>query len=279
VSGAALALVLASAVLHAAWNRLIADARDTHATTAVALLAGVVALLPFAIATWDVDGAVVPYAAASIVLELGYFALLASAYAAASLTTVYPVARGTAPVIALVISVALLAAPVHALQALGVVAVGAGVLLVRRGASSAVRSGGAASGVPLALAIATCIAGYTLVDHGGVRHAAALPYFVIVLGIAAIAYLAGVVAWRGGAAVRAAADARAVLAGVGMAAAYALVLLALERAEAAPVAAVRETSVVIAMAAAALLGRERVPPARVAGAVVVVAGVAAIALG
>jgi drug/metabolite transporter (DMT)-like permease len=242
----------------------------------------VLALAPFAAATWQVRAGVAPYAAASIAIELGYFTLLATAYAGASLTTVYPVARGAAPVIALVVSVALLAAPVHGLQAAGVLAVGAGVLLVRgmgRSAGAGARPGNAAAGLPLALAIAACIAGYTLVDDRGVRHASALPYFEIVLGVTAAAYLAAVLARRGGAAVRAAVGWRSVLAGVGMAAAYALVLFALERAEAAPVAAIRETSVVMATVAVAVLGRERVPPARIVGATVVVAGVAAIALG
>jgi drug/metabolite transporter (DMT)-like permease len=301
MTAAALALALGSAVLHAGWNTLVADARDTHATTAVALLAGVLVLAPFAAASWRVQAGVAPYAAASIALELGYFALLATAYAGADLTTVYPVARGAAPVIARVVSVTLLAAPVHPPQAAGVLAVGAGVLLVRgrRPDANVVRShagshasrdagsddrpdcggGSAASGLPLALAIAACIAGYTLVDDRGVRHAAALPYFEIVLGIAAVAYLAAVLAWRGGAAVRAAVGVRSVLAGAGMAVAYALVLFALERAEAAPVAAIRETSVVMATVAVAVLGREHVSRARIAGAAVVVAGVAAIALG
>jgi drug/metabolite transporter (DMT)-like permease len=60
--------------------------------------------------------------------------------------------------------------------------------------------------------------------------------------------------------------------------AYALALAALARAPAAPVAAVRESSVVIATALAALVLGERVERSRWAGAVLVVAGVAAIAL-
>lgn len=272
MSAAAVALVLVSAALHAGWNTLVADARDTHATTAVALVAGVVALAPFAAATWDVDAAVAPWAVASAALELTYFALLATAYAGADLTTIYPVARGAAPVIALVVSLALLSAPVRILQAVGVLGVGAGVLLVRGPRASP-------AGLPIALAIAACIAGYTLVDDRGVRQAAALPYFEIVLGGTAVAYFAAVGARRGMPAIRAAVGPRSLVAGVGMAVAYVLVLLALERAEAAPVAALRETGVVMATAAAALAGRERVPAARLVGAGVVVAGVAAIALG
>lgn len=69
-----------------------------------------------------------------------------------------------------------------------------------------------------------------------------------------------------------------VLAGLATFGAYALVLAALERAPAAPVAAVRETSVVIATALAGVVLGERVTRARLAGAVVVVAGVALISI-
>jgi drug/metabolite transporter (DMT)-like permease len=83
---------------------------------------------------------------------------------------------------------------------------------------------------------------------------------------------------RGPGALRAAATPRAAVVGIAMFGAYAIALAALEIAEAAPVAALRETSVVMATAAAALAARERVPPRRLAGAVIVVAGIAAIAL-
>ena len=69
------------------------------------------------------------------------------------------------------------------------------------------------------------------------------------------------------------------IAGVGMWLGYALVLLALQRASAPAVAAVRESSVVIATALAAVVLHERVTPARIAGAAVVVGGIALIALG
>src|SRR3954451_857231 len=132
MSGAAFALVLASAAMHAGWNGLVAASPDTHAMTAVALATGVVVLVPFALLVgWDIDGGAVPYVAGSAGLELAYFALLATAYAGAGLTSVYPIARGSAPVFALVVSVAFLAAPVSALQAVGVVVVAAGVVAVR----------------------------------------------------------------------------------------------------------------------------------------------------
>ena len=66
--------------------------------------------------------------------------------------------------------------------------------------------------------------------------------------------------------------------GAASAGAYLLVLLALRLASAPAVAAVRETSVVIATALAALVLRERVSAPRIAGAVLVAAGVAVLAL-
>jgi drug/metabolite transporter (DMT)-like permease len=269
LSLAALALVLGSAAVHALWNALLADADDTHATTAVMLVAGVALFAPVAALTWDVDAEAIPYVLGSGALELVYFGLLATAYARADLTFVYPVARGSAPVIVLVVSVAALGAAVSGLQAAGVLAVAAGVLLVRGLAR------GRGGDLALALAVGACIAGYTLVDDHGLRHAGPIAYLTLVLVVAAVPFAAAV----GPAAMRRALAPRAVLAGAGMFGAYVLALAALERAEAAPVAALRETSVVMAVAGAAVLGRSRVPAARVAGACVVVAGAAAIALG
>ena len=266
--------MLASAGLHAFWNWLVAEARDSHAIGAVALVCAAVVFLPVAALTWDVEAAAWPYIAASAALELAYFALLAAAYQRADLSFVYPIARGAAPVLVLVVSVVALGAAVSLLAAAGVLAVTAGVLLVRGVGTAAARTG-----LGLAFAVAACIAGYTLVDDEGVRHAAALSYFEAVLLITAPVYAAAVAFTRGTAALRAAVAPRTAVAGLAMFAAYAAALAALEVAEAAPVAALRETSVVMATAAAALAAREHVPAPRVAGAVIVVAGIAAIALG
>lgn len=266
--------MLGGAVLHALWNWLIAGERDSHATSAVALLCAAIAFAPVAALTWEIESDAWPYIGASAVLELSYFALLAAAYQRADLTFVYPIARGAAPVLVLAVSVAALGATVSLLAAAGVLAAAGGVLLVR-----GVGPGAARAGLGLALAVAACIAGYTLIDDEGVRHAAALSYFEAVLLLTAPAYAVAVAVARGRRALRAAVAPRAALAGVAMFGAYAATLAALELAEAAPVAALRETSVVMATAAAAIAAREDVSRARLAGAVIVVAGIAAIALG
>lgn len=263
MTGSALALALGAAVLHASWNLLLAHARDVQAATAVVLGVSLLAYGPAAIATWDVQLEVWPYAVGSAAFELAYVALLAHAYQTAELSLVYPIARGVAPVIVLAAG-----ATVTLSEGLGVVLVAAGVLLVR-GLRRPDRRG-----LLLGLAIAACIAGYTSLDDRGIEHADPFGYLLLVLGPPSILYLAWMWRRRGGGALRAELGPATVAAGVASVAAYALVLLALDRADAAPVAAVRETSVVIAVALAAVFLGERVGPARVAGAAVVVGGVA-----
>jgi drug/metabolite transporter (DMT)-like permease len=267
LSADALALALAAAALHAGWNLLIARARDVQAATGVAVALAAVIFAPLAALTWRADADVWPYVAASAALELAYFALLAYAYGRAELSVVYPVARGGAPVLVLLLSVPLLGTDVSALEALGVGAVAAGVLLIR--GTGRANAGALALGV----AIAACIAGYTLVDSRGIDHANAVAYAWLVAGLPGLALVAWTWRRRGSQALRGELGAHTVAAAIAMLGAYTLVLLALRLAPAASVAAVRETSVVIAVALAALVLHERVTRARAAGAAVVAAGV------
>ncbi|MDX6722500.1 MAG: hypothetical protein QOD73_904 [Solirubrobacteraceae bacterium] len=266
-------LALAAAVVHAVWNLLAARAGETQVAAGVALLVGAVVFAPVAVLAWDVRPAVAPYAVASVALELAYLAMLATAYSRAPMSVVYPVARGAAPVIVLAVSVLALGVSPPLGAVAGVLAVGAGVLLVRGSAGERMRGGTA-----LGLATAACIAGYTLVDHAALDHAAPLPYLELVIAPTAVIYVTVAVVLRGRRAVLAELRPEVALAGVGMFGAYALALAALSRAAAAPVSAVRESSVVMATALAAVVLRERVDRRRWAGAVLVAAGIAAIAL-
>jgi drug/metabolite transporter (DMT)-like permease len=266
-------LALAAAVVHAVWNLLTARAGETQIAAGVALLVGAVVFAPVAALAWDVRPAVAPYAVASVALELAYLAMLATAYSRAPMSVVYPVARGAAPVIVLAVSVLALGVSPPLGAVAGVLAVGAGVLLVRGSAGERMRGGTA-----LGLATAACIAGYTLVDHAALEHAAPLPYLELVIAPTAVIYVTVAVVLRGRRAVLAELRPEIALAGVGMFGAYALALAALSRAAAAPVSAVRESSVVMATALAAIVLRERVDRRRWAGAVLVAAGIAAIAL-
>ena len=268
----ALALALVAACLHAFWNLAIAAARDAEAATAVALAISVAVFAPVAALTWEMSAEAIPYAAASSALHLAYFALLAAAYRRADLSLVYPLARGLGPVLVLVVSLAALGADLSTGASLGVVLVAAGVLLVARLRLRADREG-----IVLSLGVAACIAAYTLVDKEGMRHAAPVSYLEVALAAPAAAYAVAIAVRRGGRALASAVGPRLALAGIAMFGAYALVLAALSIAPAAPVAAVRETSVVIATALAAVLLRERVGPLRFAGAVLVATGIVTLA--
>ena len=267
MSPEALGLALAAAGLHALWNLLLARERDTEATTAVLLVVFVAALAPLAAATWRLEGAAVPYILGSGALELAYIGLLAAAYRRFELSLVYPLGRGLAPVLALVIVVVAVGASPSADEIGGVVAVAVGILLVR-----GFRSSG--RGSALAVAIAAAIAGYTVVDRYGIRHANAAPYLLLVMLGPALAYPLTV----GRARLAAAARPVAAVIGVASAATYLLVLLALRLASAPSVSAVRETSVVIAVVLARAFLHEPVGPRRLGGAAIVAAGVALLAL-
>lgn len=268
---AALALALGAAVLHAGWNVLLARSRDVRAATTVALVVGVIVFAPFAAIGWRVEAAAIPWIVASALLELVYYVLLTAAYSRSDLSLVYPIARGVAPVLVLV-GASLAGVTLGPWQALGVVLVGGGVLLVR-GLGGQVDG----RGVALALVIAGTIAGYTLVDNEGVEHASAIAYLELVLLPVAVAAVLAHAATGGLGRVRAEIGWAAIAAGITSFVAYALALAALSLAPAAAVAAVRETGILVAVALGAVVLREPVGPARIVGAALVVGGVALVA--
>jgi drug/metabolite transporter (DMT)-like permease len=195
--------------------------------------------------------------------------MLAWAYRRAELSLIYPIARGLAPVLVLIGSIIFLRAGATLTQVAGVAFVGLGVVLVR-----GLRAPARASDVAIAGSIAILIAGYTLVDKEGLRYADPLTYLVLVVGLPGLVYLGAVAARGGRARVRRAVTPSVIGGGIAVVAAYGLVLAALTMAHAASVAAVREVSVVIATALAAVILHERVDRARWLGSIVVVAGIA-----
>jgi drug/metabolite transporter (DMT)-like permease len=272
VSGGALALALGAAFLHAGWNVALAGARDTRAATAGVLVIGAALLAPAALLTGGVSPSALPFIAASAALELAYFVLLARAYDGGEVSVVYPIARGSAPVLVLGLGALALREGVAVGAAVGVLAVSAGIFLVSSELTAyyAVKSGRTPRDVLFGLAIGVVIAAYTLVDAEGVERADPIAYLALVVAPCAALYPA-VTRTRPDVGVRSALTAAATFG------AYLLVLAALSLAPAAPVAAVRESSVVIAAILAAVVLHERVGGRRMIGAIVVAAGVALIA--
>lgn len=269
----ALAIALGAALIHALWNMVIARSADNQAITAVAILAGTTLALPFALLRWNVQPEAWPWIIVSSVLELIYFWLLTTAYRRAEMSLIYPIARGMAPVIVLIVSI-VFGVAFTPLQAAGVALVGAGVVLVR-----GLRGSARWSDVALALTVATAIAGYTLIDKQGVRYADPVTYLFLILVAPAIGGVLFVASRGGWPRIRRAIGWQPMAAGIGTTASYGLVLVALGLAPAASVSAVREVGVVFAVFLGAVFLREPVGPSRIVGALVVVIGIALVVLG
>ncbi len=246
-----LALVLASAVVHAMWNVLLGRAPRGPDTTAVATALGLLAWTPLALVRWRIDGGVWPYVALSAAFQLAYFVTLTVAYAHAPPHATYPVARGLAPVLLLATGL-VTGGRVPALAALAVGAISAGILLTAWGTVDRRALG-------YAVPVAASIAAYTLVDARGLHHADPAPYlWLCMLPVATTLVLARVVTGRGLRSVRAAVRPATIAVGIGVFGAYGLTLAALARATPAQVpavAAVRETGILFVIGLSWLLDR------------------------
>lgn len=263
----ALALVLASAAAHACWNVLLAGRRDMQAASTAALLIGLVAFSPAMAFTWHFSADALPWLAASAALELVYFVVLVFAYQRYELSLVYPVARGLAPVLVLVVGTSFLGVGAKPLDIAGVIVVSLGILLVRKPGKAEL------AGIALGVVIALCIMGFTLVDREGIQHAATIPFFSMALLPVA---LAGLALQRG--AVLRAVDWRTAATGLSMFGGYATYLLALKHAAPHAAQATRESSIVMTTILAAVVLKEPVTRRRFAGVGIVLGGVVLIAL-
>ncbi len=268
------ALVLLAALLHAGWNAMLKLNGDRLAVMAmIALGSGVIAafLVPFVPAPHPASW---PYIAASVALHTGYKLFLVRAYRHGDLGQVYPIARGTAPLIVVAVAYLLLGERLGLFGMAAVLAVAAGILSL---AFVPGRSLGAdRHAILFALGTALFIAAYTVVDGVGARLAGtphgyvlwlfvfdALPFTAIALVSRGAAFVTALQAsWRPG------------VAGCLMSvAAYWLVIWALTLGPMGPVAALRETSVLFAALLGSVLLKEGFGPRRIAAAGLVAAGV------
>lgn len=275
----ALALALGAAFLHASWNTLLARARDIGGFTALALVIGWLAVVPVALLTWRLEAPALPFVVAGGLLQTAYYGLLAAAYRRADMSLVYPLARGLAPVLVLGLTVVAVGVRPTLPEAVAVFLVALGILLVRGLSSGSQRGDGQSLGALLAIGVAFTIAGYTVIDQQGLRHASPFAYLLIEQTIPTVAYVGLTLARRGSTPLRAEWGWPVVVSGVLINLTYGLVLIALTLANAASVSAVRESGVVIATALAYFVLHERVGRGRAAGAVLVVAGIGLLAVG
>ena len=176
---AVLGLLVAAAVLHAGWNILLKTAGDPLRTAGRGMLVGAIVLLPVGAAGWLAVGRpAIPteawlLAIGSGVLEAIYFGLLSAAYSRGDLSLVYPIARGTAPVIAVFVGIVFLGERLGVQGTIGVALLLAGILSLQRPwavlRGSATMSRRTREAVWLAVATGVAIASYSAVDLTGAR--------------------------------------------------------------------------------------------------------------
>lgn len=270
------AAVLAAALLHAGWNAVVKVGLDRFGSILLlALVQSALALsaLP-AVATPSADAW--PWIAASAILHTGYKIFLIRAYEHGDLSLVYPLARGTAPLVVAIVAISVLGEALTTNRLLAVVAISAGIIamIFKTGVRSAdipIRA------VVYALGTAAFTASYTLVDGIGARISGSATGFTMWMfvgdGLCMCLYAAATRGrpafhglgreWRSGLA-----------AGAMSLGSYWIAIWAFMLAPIALVAALRETSVLFALMIAALFLHERIGPWRWLGAAMICIGIA-----
>jgi drug/metabolite transporter (DMT)-like permease len=259
--------------MHAGWNAMIKVGLDRFSSILLVVLAQIgigTVLLPFfplpAAAAW-------PWILASAVIHTAYKLSLIRAYEHGDLSQVYPLARGTAPLVVAFVSAVALGKATTPTKTLAIVCIGLGVCFMafRRGIGAM-----SPKAIGYAFVTAACTASYTLVDGIGARVSGSASGFILMLsiidGMLTCAYALATrgpaaftrlrPAWRSG-----------LTAGAMSLASYWIAVWAFTKAPIALVAALRETSVLFAMLIAVLLLKEKAGANRIMAALFITCGV------
>lgn len=293
-------LLIGATLAHAAWNIALKRAGASGAGFLFATLAvGVVVFAPVGapalISALTSTGAEIAVAgmlvAGSAALQVGYFLVLQRAYREADVGVVYPVARGTGPLLSVIGAMLLLGERPGPIVLLGGALVVAGVIIIGLGGRRATTAATTttidesrarrARGIRSGAAVGVVIAAYSLWDATAVTRAGLDPVGYYWASMVLQLLVFGVLVARRPAAL---ADARAhpvavLVVGILSPLAYVAVLAAYQLAPVAVVAPAREASVVLIALAGWLIFREPHPVRRLLGSVVVLAGIALLALG
>ncbi|CAN5531921.1 DMT family transporter [soil metagenome] len=278
-------LVAGAAVAHATWNIVV---KKTGATGVgyiwSGIVVGAVVFAPFGIASLVAEGtdlvAWLPLAAVSGALQVIYFLTLQRGYRLGDVSVVYPLARGTGPLLAVILAIVLLGERPTWVALVGAAVVVAGVLVIGfAGGVSRARDNRA--GILYGLAVGVLIAIYTLWDAAAVTvhqmppvglYWGSVVFQLVLLAVPAIRQWPNTVATarRNWLAV--------LLFGVLGPLAYIMILFAIQLAPVSIIAPAREVSVVLVGLAGWLLFKEPHPVQRLIGAGIVLAGIALLAV-
>ena len=270
--------VLIAALLHACWNAIIKFGDDKlQGMVLLSVAHGLIGLMLIAIfpipskeSWWLLAG--------SVLFHLMYKTFLTFAYMRGDLSRVYPIARGTAPMIVLVISLIALSDVVLASQIFGIVLVGLGITLMAWGVFA---HGEERALIPYALLAAVGTAGYSLFDGLGARVSGPVSgYIGWLFFLDAFLFTVGGVAIKGHAVLPKSVKIwmLGLIAGVCSVAAYWIAVWAMTLAPIALVTALREVSVLFAVLIGVLFFKDKAMVGKIFAGLVIVAGVIAIRL-
>ncbi len=279
-------MVFLSASLHVLWNTLVKTCHDKASFSWLTAMLGCVAILPFFLAArfaepGNIGLEVWCWAALSGLFESIYVVLLFKAYGHADLSVVYPLSRGVAPVLTMILGGSLVGDWVTWEQAAFVMVIVLGVLLVSYSARRAGETDkGGLTGVLLAMATGATIAGYHLVDRRAmslswtpnpVEYLFLMHFFqaIFVSGWIFLVFKKGRSAfseWR--------TNLRSiVIVSICTPLAYFLIIWALKYGNVTHIAAGRNIGIFVSTLVGGLFLKEKVTAYRLAGAVLIVAGV------
>ena len=265
--------VLGSAFLHALWNALIKLGTSKVGTMVILSIVEVPIGLAVIAVSPAIDRAAIPWVIAAGCTHFCYKFFLTYAYDRGDLSRVYPIARGAAPMVVALVGAVWLADVVTGPEYLGIITLGAGILLMARGVFT---SGEDRKMLPFALGSACATATYTMIDGLGARVSGVPAAYVAWVFVAdGTIFTLGMLALRGRNVVPT--DGRAwrlgALASTASYGAYAVSIWAMTFAPIAVVAALRETSILFAVLIGWLVFGERMTGEKAVAALIIVAGV------
>jgi uncharacterized membrane protein len=249
-------LVAISAVLHVAWNVRLKTAGDPLRAATVGMLTATAAIVPVGVLAWWLsdrpalppEGIVLGIASGTV--EAGYFVLLSAAYGRGDLSVVYPIARGTAPLLAVAFGVGVLGERLGLVGFAGVALLLVGFLLLQRPWRALQGHTGLDPSIAFALATGVTIASYSAIDRVGTRLIEPFTYAAILWVTASVALVLWVRLVAGGGIFAGGGDEvrRSAIGGWLTLGAYLLILVALSVAPLSGVAPLRESATVFAAA-------------------------------
>lgn len=271
--------VLFAAFLNAAWNTSVKAVPDKFLGVSLICFGGGALALPVVLFLPAISPAAYPNLAMSTCLHVSYYLLIDRAYRTADLSTAYPLMRGAAPVVSMILALLLLGEAPKALSVIGALIVLAGILFLGR--DSYKRNGLDRKTLYAVGANAAVIACYTLSDgQGGRLSGAPVSYTLWLMVAAALAFLPVALFVRGVGLFRQMQTGWpvALIGGAASTGAYAIVIWAMSHAPIGLVSALRETSALFAAVLGAVFLHEKFGLARYICAGLVVCGLAVLRL-